>query len=414
MPQQISTHQFANGLVLIAERMDWVESAAMNIQLSAGCTRDPSDRLGLANLTSDMAQRGCGDHDARQFVDALDRIGADHGVRVSPAHTHFSAVTLGENLGKAIELLGSLVRTPHLPESQLEESRQACFHEMQSFEDDLAGRAIQTVKERAYGDPWGRRPSGLREHVQSMTHRDVVDFVKQHYIPDNAVISVAGKIDWPQLKDQVASVFGDWPSRPQPELNVVPGLGGHVHIPYDSGQTQIALAYPTVPYAHEDYFLSRGAIGVLSDGMSSRLFTEIREARGLCYSVFGTYHSLPHAAQIVCYVGTRTERAQESLDVLLAEIRKLAQGISPQELDRLKARVRSALIMQQEMSSARCGSMAADWFHLKRFRTMDEINTTIDQLTCERINAFLARNPPTDFSLVTLGSQSLEASLAVS
>ncbi len=148
--------------------------------------------------------------------------------------------------------------------------------------------------------------------------------------------------------------------------------------------------------------------------MSSRLFTEVREKRGLCYTVYAAYNSLRDEGRVISYAGTSTERAQETLDVMLTELVRLADGIDEHELRRLKARVRSALIMQQEITSARAGSMAADWFHLDRVRSLDEVNAIIDGLTCETINHFLKEHPPCEFQVVTLGEKALEVSVGVS
>jgi predicted Zn-dependent peptidase len=116
----------------------------------------------------------------------------------------------------------------------------------------------------------------------------------------------------------------------------------------------------------------------------------------------------------LCYAGTTTDRAQETLDVLLAELYRLAAGIHPDELARLKARIKSALIMQQESSSSRSGSIAGDWYYLGRVRTLDEIGAIIDGLSCDSINRYLAANPPRDLRIVTLGQKALEIPHAVS
>jgi len=187
-----------------------------------------------------------------------------------------------------------------------------------------------------------------------------------------------------------------------------------LHIPEQSSQTQIGVSFPSIPYQHDQYFQIRGAVGVLSDGMSSRLFTEVRENRGLCYTVYGMHHSLRDRGSVLCYSGTSADRAQETLDVLVAELVRLADGIQPEELDRLKARTKSALIMQQESSGARAGAIAGDWYHLGRVRTMQEIDRVIGELTCDSINHYLAANPPRDFTVVTLGPQPLEIPVAVS
>ena len=188
----------------------------------------------------------------------------------------------------------------------------------------------------------------------------------------------------------------------------------HVHLPHDSAQTQIAVSYDSVPYSHPDYYEARGAVGVLSDGMSSRLFTEVRENRGLAYSVFASCHSLRDRGAVMCYAGTSTELAQQTLDVLLYELRRLREGIQPEELRRLKARIKSNLIMQQESSSSRAGSIAGDWFHLQSVRTLQEIGRKVDALSCDSINAYLAGNAPQGFTVVTLGAQPLEIPNGVS
>ncbi|MCA9264541.1 MAG: insulinase family protein [Planctomycetales bacterium] len=414
MSQTIRSHQYTNGLVLVAETMDWVESAAFTLVLPAGCARDPQDQLGLANFVCEMVQRGCGDLDSRRFVEALDRLGADRSASVSQAHTSFGAAMLAENLLDVLAIYRDLICHPLLPASQLEEGRLVCLQEIMSLEDDLAQRTMQELRRQTYGDPWGRSSQGCESHIEQVQPDDIQRFYAQNYVPSGAILSVAGKIEWEPLRERVGELFDEWTSVSQPDIPDVIPSHTMTHIPYDSSQTQIGIAYPTVPYRHNDYFQSRGAVGVLSDGMSSRLFTEVRELRGLCYSVFASYHSFRDHARVLCYSGTSTERSQETLDVMIAELQKLTAGITEQELNRLKARVKAASIMHQESSPSRSGAMAADWFHLGRARTLDEVHAFIDGLTCTSINGFLAANPPTDFSIVTLGEKPLENPLAVS
>ena len=186
------------------------------------------------------------------------------------------------------------------------------------------------------------------------------------------------------------------------------------HVSHPSSQTHIGIAHRSVPYGHKDYFQARGAIGVLSDGVSSRLFTEVRENRGLCYTVYATCHSLRDRGSVLCYAGTSTERAQETLNVVAGELVRLSEGVNAAELSRLKVRIKSALIMQQESSPARSSSIAADWYFLGRVQSVDEIGRIVDGLTCDSINTYLRENPPRDFTIVTLGADELEVPLAVS
>ncbi len=413
MDQTILTHRYENGLVLLAEPMDWLESAAFAILLPSGCSRDPADRLGLSSFTGEMVQRGCGPRDSRQFVADLELLGLDHGSSVSNAHTSFGGALPAENLYDALAIYADLLRRPHLPPEQLEEARLVCLQEVRAIDDDLAQRVMIELRRRCYPEPFGRACHGTLETVSAVTLDDVRNYFNANYRPNEAILSVAGNVDWPRLRDCVGELLGDWPSSELPLLKAIDAEGGSRHIGHESSQTHIGVAYPSVPYSHPNYFQARGAVGVLSDGMSSRLFTEVREKRGLCYSVSASMHFLRDRGSVVCYVGTSTDRAQQSLDVLIGELLRLSEGIEPEELDRLKVQVRSGLVMQQESSRSRAAVIAGDWYHLGRVRSMDEVQQIINDLTVEGINAYLRANPPSDFCVVTLGQQPLEMPGAV-
>ena len=201
------------------------------------------------------------------------------------------------------------------------------------------------------------------------------------------------------------------PPCPDREIERTPCKRGIHHIHHESAQTHIGIAYDSISYSHPDYLTAWAAISILSGGSSSRLFTEVREKRGLCYSVYATLNSLLDEGRVFAYAGTTTERAQETLDVMLAEIQKLAEGIDDEELRRCKARTKSSLIMQQESTASRAGSIARDWFHLQRVKTLDEIHTEVEELTVERIIDFLNRNPLQGVTVLTIGAEPLEVNL---
>ncbi|MFV1964610.1 MAG: M16 family metallopeptidase [Pirellulaceae bacterium] len=414
MTQELLTRSFGNGLALVVEPMPWLESTAFTLLVPAGCARDPESRFGLANLTCEMVQRGCGERDSRQFVEDLEMLGVESSASVTVAHSSFSSAMPAENLYDALSIHADSVRRPHLAEDQFEDSRLVCLQEVYALEDDLAHKVMLELRRRRYPDPYGRASQGTETSLAGTSLDDVRKLVAETYRPNGAILSVAGKVDWPRLNNHVAELFGDWEPKEANPLVEKPAPGGYQHFQHESSQTHIGIAYPAVPYSHEDYFQVRGAVGVLSDGMSSRLFTEIREKRGLCYSVYASCHSLRDRGSVVCYAGTTTERAQETLDVLVEELGRLAQGIEEDELQRLKARIKSILIMQQESSASRSGAIAADWYFLQRVRSLDEIGRIIDELTCASINRYLAENPPGQYTVVTLGDKELEAPLAVS
>jgi predicted Zn-dependent peptidase len=412
--EPVRIHRLPNGLVLLAEPMDWLESVAFALLVPCGCAADPAGRLGLASFTSELVQRGCGERDSRRFVEDLELLGADYSSSVSHSHSSFGAAMPAENLARVLPLFADLVLRPRLPEDHLEAVRMTCLQDVRAVEDDVVQQVREEMRRRRYGEPLGRSNHGTAESIESITLRDVRRCFETGYRPGDGMLSVAGNFNWPALRDQVEELLGDWQPLDPPVLEVHPPELGHRHIQHDTNQTHIGVTFESVPYRHPDYYQARGAVGVLSDGSSSRLFMRIREERGLVYSVHASCHSLREQGAVFCYAGTSSERAQETLDVLLAELTRLTEGVQPDELDRLKAQIKTGLVLQQESSRARAAVIAGDWYHLEQVRTLDEVERIIGGLTCESINAYLAAHPPRDFSIVTLGNQQLELPLEVS
>jgi predicted Zn-dependent peptidase len=412
--QPILSHTYSNGLVLVAEPMQSLESAAFTFLVPCGCAYDPLDRLGLSSFTCEMALRGAGERDSRKFVEDLENLGVERGESVSGGHTSLSGATLSKNLLPALRIFADLLRRPMLPADQIEQARLVVMQELRAIEDEPPQKVMQLLRRRQYPEPWGRSSQGDEAGIKSIAIDDIRRQFEQGYRPNGTILGVAGRIDWEQLKQTIGELFSDWPVKQVAEPTAAGRASGVHHEQFESNQTQIAIGYDSVPYRHPDYFTAWGAVGVLSGGMSARLFTEVREKRGLCYSVYATYHTLRDQGAVLCYAGTSSERAQETLDVTLGELRRLADGIEANELDRLKARIKSSLIMQQESSSSRSASIARDWYHLGRVRTLDEIAGLVDGLSCEAINAYVKKNPPSDFRIVTLGPKPLEVSGGVS
>jgi len=409
--QRTYHHTFENGLTLLGEEMPWLESAAFAFLIRAGAVHDPADRLGLSNLTCDMLQRGSGDLSNREFVEALERLGIERASSVSLAHSSYSGATLASNLLPTISHYADLLRRPQFPEDQLEESRQVCFQELRANQDDLAQRTLERVRQLQYPAPWGRSVQGTAEDVAAISIDDVRQHFQRWYNPTGSIVSVAGKINWAELKDHVGQLFADWSPQPEHVIEESEGPTQQGQILHDSAQTHIAISYPSVPYRHEDYYQARAAVGVLSDGMSSRLFKEIREKEGLCYTIYATVNTLRDRGSVICYGASSTERAQELCDRTLHELKRMEQGVQETELDRLKARIKSSLIMQQESSASRSVSMAIDWYHLGLIRSMKEVSEAINSLTAESISDYLKRNPPKDFKVAAIGAKALEVSV---
>ena len=414
MANQVYAQQFDNGLTLLAEPMEWLESVAFTLLIPSGADRDPKHLAGLSNFVCEMAQRGCGSRSSRQFIEDLELLGVDSSGSVSNGFTSYGGSMSAEKLCEALTIYADVARRPHLSDDQFDDAQQVCIQEVRSHDDDLAHQVMTELRRRRYLDPYSRVSYGSIDTVQQIKIDDVREHCRTFYQPQGAILSVAGKIDWQSLRDHVGELFGDWTGSNQPLEETPAPDEPCFHIEHDSSQTHLGVSYESVPYSHDDFFQSHGAVGVLSGGMSSRLFTEVREKRGLCYAVHASCETVRDRGAVVAYAGTTTDRAQETLDVLVHELLRLREGVGKEELQRLKARIKSQLIMAQESSSARSSQIAWDWYHLDRVRTLDELSSIIDALTCETINQYLVDHPPRDFRVVTLGAKQLEIPRGIS
>ncbi|MFN7730379.1 MAG: M16 family metallopeptidase [Pirellula sp.] len=408
MQQQVFEHKLSNGLIVLGERMPWLASVAFTFMHPGGTCREPSHLAGLAGLSLELSQRGAGEFDSREVVERLDFLGVERSSTVSTFHMTMSMAAMASVLEPTLEVAAAMLRSPHFPEEELEEARQSALLELASIDDDPAQKCFKELKQLRFGEIFGRSSLGTEAGLQSISHEDCVTFHRRHCSPQGAVLAVAGNFEWESLIALVERLLGDWQGPTEAEPGPVVSHAGSTHILHDSQQTHIALAYNSVPYNHPEYYRGRGIVGILSDGMSSRLFTEVREKRGLVYAVSASSHSLKDCGSVLCYAGTTSARAQETLQVTLETILGVKDGLEADELMRLKSRVRTSLVMEQESSVSRSSQMAYDWIYLGRVPDRQEILREIEQLTCENLVEHFVKHLPSGWSMVTIGPDPLE------
>jgi len=397
----------ANGLVLLAERMEHVRSAAINFLVPAGAAFDPAGKFGVATVMTDLITRGAGDRDSRELSLALDNLGVDRDESVGAINMRFWGSTLSTNAYAALDIFADVIRRPHFPEEELEAAQALALQDILGLEDAPQQKVMVELRRRYYPPPLNRDRRGLATDIESLTIDDVKKQHRRLFRPNGSILSVAGNIEWERLKDQTEKLFGDWPRGEAMDAVPQPHAPVSHHLQKDTQQTQIAWAWPSAPIGDPLYYSARAAEGVLSGGMSARLFTEVREKRGLCYSVGVRHETFKDRGTMVGYAGTGADRAQQTLDVTLAELKRLKEGATDDEIDRVKAGLKSSLIMQEESTSARAGSIASDWYFLGRVRDFDEIQAEIDGLNPAAIAGYLEKYPVKDVTLVTLGPAAL-------
>ncbi len=408
MAERYFQHTFSNGLTLLAEQMPGMQSAAMSLLLPAGSSTDPVDRLGSATVLSDLVLRGAGSRNSRELTDYLDSLGLQRSSSVGIHHTRFGAAALAPKVTEGLATYADIVRRPHLPQRGFEAARDLALQALAGLQDDPRQKLIIKLREWHFPSPFGRNSMGEKADLEKLT-LDLckVDHARRYHSRD-AILAVAGNVQFDQLRNTVEQLFGDWNGTAQSGIEVLPPPGNTHHEQQKSEQTHIGIAYPSVPETDVDYYTVRLAIEVLSGGMSGRLFTEVREKRALCYSVWAGYSSLKGQGSILGYAGTSNDRAQATLDCFINELHRLTDGVTQPELDRAKIGLKASTIMQGESTSARSGAIAHDYFMRGRIRTLDEIKAAIDVVTLDQVNAYLKQHKPGPFTIVTVGPKALK------
>ncbi len=355
MSQRYLVHTFDNGLTLVGEKMPAVQSAAMTLLLPAGSAGDPVDRGGSAAVLSDLVLRGAGQRDSRQLTDYLDSLGLQRSSSVSVHHTRFGCAAVAERVVESLAAYADIVRRPLLPETGFEAARDLALQALEGLEDDPRQKLLVKLREWFLPSPLGRNPMGQVEHLRKLTLELSREDWKQRYHANGAILALAGNIEFDRIKGEAEKHFGTFAGKVEKSTALMPPPGPYHHEKQKSEQTHIGIAYPSVPETDPDYYLVRAAMEVFGGGMSGRLFTEVREKRALCYSVWAGYTAMKSMGAIMSYAGSSNERAQATLDCILGEIHRLENGITQAELDRAKIGLKAGTIMQGESTSAARG-----------------------------------------------------------
>ncbi|WP_457637941.1 M16 family metallopeptidase [Oceanithermus sp.] len=392
-----------NGLNVVVEPQPWNPGLSFTLLVPVGSVNDPKDKLGAANMLETWLWKGAGPRDAHAFADALDALGVRRHSGAGVEYTTFSASLLPEGLPAAMELYADLLQRPHLPEAAFESVRALALQELAALDDQPARKLMQHLRREVFASSHGQPVEGTRASIEGMTPDSLREEYHRRYGAQGSVLAVAGGVDAKEVFDLAQKHFGSWggkaPSSPPVKLTEP----HRFYLSQETEQVQIGLFYRDVPPGDYNFYAARLAAMVLSGGMSSRLFSEVREKRGLAYSVGASPGSVKGFGYLVAYAGTMPDRAAETLRVVRQVIHDLRQGVSRAELDRAKVGLRAELMFSGESSRARSSTMARDVYILGKARGLEEIEAEVMDVTLERINLFLGKNPYDDPWTGTLG-----------
>jgi predicted Zn-dependent peptidase len=401
------SHVFPNGLTLLIERMPAVRSAAMNLLVPCGAATDPANGIGTANVLGEMTLRGAGKRNSRELSDHLDRLGLQRSMSTGLYHTRYSAAAVASRVLEGLDVYADIVQRPLLPTDEFEAARDLAVQALEGIDDDPRSKVLIQLRQCHWPAPFNRNSMGEKAHLEALDAAACAEAFSSRFGPRGSILALAGDVDPEKAVAQVERCFGRWTAP-----SIEPHAEAQARIAYRyetqaSEQAHIGIACDTVPETHEDYYVARVAGEVLSGGMSGRLFTEIREKRGLCYSVGVSYTPLRDRASFQGYAGTSVDRAQATLDAFVAEMQKLSDGVTHDEVERAKVGLRSSTIMSGESSPARTSAIAGDYFTRGRVRSLDDIEHALAAVNVDRVNEFVKANPLKDFTIVIIGPKEL-------
>lgn len=387
----IQERTLRNGLRLVVERLDAPQSAALSWLVPAGTAGDPPGARGegASALIAELLLRGASEWDSRAHSEALDRLGVDRRTAPSVHHIAFSATLLGRLLDEALPLLTATVVSPRFEASHLEPAKRLAIQAIEGIEDEPSHLAFMRLTERFFPPPFNRSGLGTREGIAALSIEDLRQQWRTLGVPGGSILSMAGPLDIDAIVVRLEALLEGWSGRATEPKESGPAIGGSLLVPTPSAQAHMALGLWAPPEPAPEALLHRLAVRIFGGETSGRLFTEVREKRGLCYSV-GASASMGRDRGITSiYAGSTPDRAEMTLAQIRAEIDRFASGVTAAEFERTTVGFRSRLLMQGESTSARAAAMAIDLHRLGRARSLQELTADVERIDLESLNRYI-------------------------
>ena len=403
----IRTEKLASGLLLAVEEQE-NPGAAMQLLVPVGAVHDPEGYEGASAVLEHWLWKGAGGLDARAYAEALDDLGVRRASHTAHEFTTISAAFLPEVLPRVLELIALLVKSPNLKDDTFEPARKAVEEAVLGLADDPPKKLFTNLRREVFVSPHGRNVEGSLESLKRLTPELVRRHYQDRYTLKGAILAVAGGVRFEEVKRAAEAAFSPLPGRAEE----VPVRTSEPHLARwkePGAQVQLGFFYRDVPPGDPYYYHARLAVQVLSGGMASRLFTEVREKRGLVYTVYAAPGNHKNFGYLAAYAGTTPEKAEKTREVVKEVIAGLSQGVNEDELIRAKVRTKSALVMHTESAQARAASMAKDLFYWGRVRPVEEVLAAVEAITLNDLNAFLKKHPYQDPWEGILGPEGGEA-----
>jgi predicted Zn-dependent peptidase len=378
----VEVTRLPSGLTVLTDKMVHLETASLGVWIGSGSRDEHADEHGISHLLEHMAFKGTARRTARQIAEEVEAVGGDLNAATSSETTSYYARVLRADIPLALDVLSDILANSACDPEELTREKNVIVQEIGAAEDTPDDLVFEYLQRTAFpNQPIGRSILGTPATVRSFDRKRLLGYLQRHYRAPDMVVAAAGAVDHDAILEEVDRRFRTFsgPAAPQPE----PARfgGGALIEARELEQVHIALALHGLPQLDPSLFSLQVFTSVVGGGMSSRLFQEAREVRGLCYSIYAFHMPYSDTGMFGLYAGTDATDVAELMRVVVDELRAAAETLSEAEIARAKAQMKAGLLMALESSGARAEQLARQIIAYGRPIPLDEIVAKVDAVT---------------------------------
>ncbi len=401
----IHLNRLSNGMTVAVEPMSGLLSASIGLYVNAGGRHERIEQNGIAHFLEHMAFKGTPTRTAQQIAEEIEDVGGYLNAYTGKEMTAYYARVLGADVERALDLLADILLNPLFSEADIETERGVILQEIGQSNDTPDDIIFDWLQEVAFPDqPFGRTILGPAERVASFRRTDLSGFVGERYSPDQIILAASGDVNPERLLAAAERLFGHMQARPNATVQSARFARGERRVTRELEQVHIALALEGPAVRSADVYAAQLYSVALGGGMSSRLFQELREKRGLCYTIFAQAGAYSDTGMLTIYAGTGVDQVSDLCNLTVDELRRSADGLNRAEIDRARAQLKAGLVMGLESPSGRAERLARMLSIWGRVPSIEETLERIDAVTPDQIRSvaegMMQRAQP---AFVTLG-----------
>ncbi len=377
-----------NGLAVASDRMEQVETVSVGVWVQVGTRHETAEINGVSHVLEHMAFKGTKRRTARAIAEEIEAVGGHLNAYTAREGTTYFAKVMKEDIGLALDIIADILQHSAFDPEELGREREVILQEIGQARDTPDDIVFDHFQETAYPDqPLGRPVLGTEATVTALTREALVAHMAKHYHAGRMILAAAGKLDHDWLVERAKLLFAGLPQGEAAPPAAARYAGGEFRGESDLEQVHLVLGFPGLALGHPDQFAMAALSTVLGGGMSSRLFQEVREKRGLVYSIYSFHAGFADSGLFGIYAGTGEKSLGELTPIVFDQLAGVARAVAPEELARAKAQLRADVLMSLESTGARAEQIARQLTIYGRILSPAEVTAEIDKVD----NAALAR-----------------------